>query len=386
MDFLASQLARNGVVPHALTPVTRRPWYLPKVGYPYASVVVERDASRVATALRDMIDRVQPACIIPCMEESLYWLWEQPDAVQRLCLPQVPVEQRPLLLDRARFIAEAARWGVPVPDSADLRDRDDCRGAASAGLPVVVKAAQSVSGGGVAFCHTAADVVAAFERFSAAGLTVSAQRYYTGPTYVAGGLFIDGEPVHFYGAEMTFKSPASGYALTLETVGGEYFEAMLAATRTVGKHLNWTGMAGFDFVRDDVTDTLRLVDFNPRYWGSGAAMVDAQVDFYAGLASWITDGTVSTPTRSVPGVSHRVFPKYTLDLSSGVSMPGRLRGLRDAPWGDASFVLGEAAFSVGQLASRRIIKRLESTWLGPRLPLEWRLSAAEDRWEHWPAR
>ena len=64
--------------------------------------------------------------------------------------------------------------------------------AIAAGLPLMVKSGQSVGSRGVALCRTPGEVIEAFERFGSRGTSVTAQRFYTGPTYLAGALFVHG--------------------------------------------------------------------------------------------------------------------------------------------------------------------------------------------------
>ncbi len=344
-DFLAYQLAKRGIRPHACTPLIRRPRYLPRVGYPYGSICVQSDPRGTTTALLRMIDKIKPACIIPCGEQSLYWLWRQPKEIQSLCFPNVAEALRPLLLDRGQLLEAASVWGVPVPSATTLESREDCEKAIAGGLPLVVKAARSINSNGVRFCATADEVRAAYDTFSATGLRIDAQRYYTGGTFLAGGFFVNGRAAHFYAGEKVVVWPQrTGPSLVIATVGEPRFSALLRYVEAVCQQLDWTGLASFDFVLDKDADELRMVDFNPRHWGAAGATLRTGVDLYDGLAQWIREGTVSGTSRSVPGISHRVFPKYVF-LPSGIGWSQRMLGVRDAPWEDVSFVLGELAFS-----------------------------------------
>ena len=173
------------------------------VAYPYRSYVEQPLVKESSDAFQAMVDRVDPACIIPCTEEALYWLWDQPGHIQRLCLPDVAPAVRPLLLDRALLLEEAAACGVPVPTAMPLGSRADCDTAIAGGLPLMVKSGRSVGSKGIALCRTPEEVIGAFERFAPLGTSVTAQRFYTGPTYMAGALFVHGEAVHLYSGEKT---------------------------------------------------------------------------------------------------------------------------------------------------------------------------------------
>ncbi len=212
VDFLACQLARRRLRVHAFTPFLRWPRYL-RAGYPYRSHVELPLAKGSSDAFGAMVQRIGPACIIPGTEDALYWLWDQPGQIQRLCFPDVAPAVRPLLLDRALLLAEAAGWGVPVPAAMPLGSRADCDAAIAGGLPVMVKSGQSIGGKGVALCRTPAEVIGAFERFAARDTSVTVQRFYTGPTYLAGGLFVQGQAVHFYAGEKTVMWPEPATAI-----------------------------------------------------------------------------------------------------------------------------------------------------------------------------
>jgi hypothetical protein len=351
-DLLAYQLASRGARVHAFTPSLRWPRYL-RAAHPYRSYVEEPIENHKSGPFAAMVERVGPACIIPCTEYALYWLWEQPRHIQERCLPDAAPAIRPLLLDRALLVEAAAGWGVATPAAMPLNSQDDCHAAIAAGLPLVVKSGQSIGGDGVVLCRAPGDVIQAFGEFSRRDGSVTAQRYYVGPTYLAGGLFVHGEAVHFYAGEKTVMSPPlTGRAFELRSAGEPHFSALLQSAETVCKNLDWTGLASFDFVLDE-DGQFRFVDFNPRAWGSVDATLTAGVDLFGGIDRWIRCGNAGPPTRSAPGISHRVFPAYTLE-PSGTSLWRRLQGLRDAPRGALPLAAGELAREMDQRVRRAL--------------------------------
>jgi hypothetical protein len=310
------------------------------------------------------VEKVNPACIIPQGEAALYWLWNQPAHIQERCLPEVAPAIRPLLLDRALLLEKAADWGIATPEAMYLNSQDDCRTAISKELPLMVKAGQSNASSGVALCRTADAVMQAFGKFSHLSTSVTAQRYYVGPTYLAGGLFQHGEAVHFYAGEQTgMWPPLIGYSCEIKSVGEPHFSILMQAAETVCKNLEWTGLAAFDFVLDE-DGQFRFVDFNPRIWGSASAAMTAKVDLYGGLDRLIRGEDAGPPSRSIPGITHRIFPKYTLK-PSGVSMWRRLAGLRSAPWDTPFLVASELAFQTALNVMNSLDKRRQRCWAAP---------------------
>jgi len=341
-DYLASQLASRGARVHLYAPYLR--WSPPFIrgGYPYQSCQGEPFRNEPSDSFAAMVERVDPAYIIPCTEQALYWMWNQVADIQERCLPNVEPAIRPLLLDRALLLEKADAWGVATPEAMLLTDPGDCRAASEKGLPLVVKSGQSNASNGVALCATSDEVMQAFNKFLGKAASVTAQRFYVGPTYMTGGLFVHGEAVHFYAAEQTIMfPPLTGYAHEIRSALEPHLSALLKATEAVCKNLDWTGLAAFDFVLDE-NGQFRFLDFNPRLWGSAGAVMAAKVDLYDGIDRLLRYGNAGPPSRSVPGITYRVFPKYTIEPSE-ISMWRRLMGLRDGPWDTPFLAVSELA-------------------------------------------
>jgi predicted ATP-grasp superfamily ATP-dependent carboligase len=230
-----------------------------------------------------------------------------------------------------------------IPEAVPLASHDDCRAAAAAGLPLIVKSGQSSASTGVALCRTSDEVMLAFDKFFGNSPSVTAQRYYAGPTYLAGALFVHGEAVHFYAGKKTLTWPSlTGFSYEIESAWEPHLSTLQQAAQTVCKNLEWTGLASFDFVLDE-TGKFRFVDFNPRLWGSAGAMATAKVDLYEGLDSLIRRGHAGPSSRSIPGITHRVFPKYSVGPAD-IGLRRRLLGLRDGPWDTPFLAVSEIAY------------------------------------------
>jgi hypothetical protein len=350
-DYLAYQLTRRGARVHLFTPSPRWPPRFLSAAYPYRSRQVGSFDSGPSDSFAAMVKRINPDCIIPCTEQALYWIWDQPEDIQKRCLPNVGPAIRPLLLDRALLLEKAADWGMATPDAIPLNSQDDCRAAITAGLPLMVKSGQSNASNGVALCHTLDEVIRAFDRFSLRATPVTAQRFYLGPTYMAGALFVHGKAVHFYAGEQTVMWPRlTGYSYEIRSASEPRLSALLHATETVCKNLEWTGLASFDFVLDEDGE-FRFVDFNPRLWGSAGAVMAANVDLYGGIDRLIRSGDTGPATVSIADIVHRVFPKYTVEPSD-ITKFSRLAGLRDAPWDTPFLAVSELFYRLAFRVAR----------------------------------
>ena len=70
VDFLAHQLTKRGLRVHAFTPHLHRPRYLRVTAYPYTSYVEQPLAEESSDSFRAMVERIDPACIMPCTDAS----------------------------------------------------------------------------------------------------------------------------------------------------------------------------------------------------------------------------------------------------------------------------------------------------------------------------
>jgi predicted ATP-grasp superfamily ATP-dependent carboligase len=207
-------------------------------------------------------------------------------------------------------------------------------------MPVVVKGVCGDGGGTeVRFADTEAAVPAAVHELTAqTGKRPFLQQFVSGPSFFAGGLFVDGRAVRLHVCEMveTFP-PRTGPSVRQRTTHdvadlvGQFLSLMGA--------LRWTGLAQGDFIRAPDGSFLFL-EINPRPWGSIAAARFAGVDLFAPLAEILRGGTPAPDLRYKEGVDTVLFPQRLIsELSGGGYRPRAyaraatdLRLWRAVPW------------------------------------------------------
>jgi predicted ATP-grasp superfamily ATP-dependent carboligase len=154
------------------------------------------------------------------------------------------------------------------------------------------------------------------------------QEHVPGTDYVAAGLFHHGEPRAGIVARSIRNLPPAGGLMVVrvsvvqrEMAG--YLEALAA-------EMKWHGVIMADFRLDERDNTPRLLDVNPRLWGSLYQAVASGVEFPCLLYRMALDGDVSPAPAGEAGVRTRCLWNDTRALPAYLRRPGsRLRTIRE---------------------------------------------------------
>ncbi len=98
---------------------------------------------------------------------------------------------------------------------------------------------------------------------------------------------------HFVRRNMREKEPFGGACVKCESV---HYPELIEYSGLMVRHLNYTGVIMIEYLVDEVTGAARLMDINPRYWGTTAHDIDAGIE-YPILQFCIANGigTIETP-------------------------------------------------------------------------------------------
>lgn len=252
-------------------------------------------------SIKDAIAASQPDLIVPCDDRvvaHLHRLYKETSAV-RNC----PENQRtaslietslgspvsyPVVVGRS-FLADLV--GLPdvhIPQTSAIHGfRDLLDWVGRYGLPAVLKLDGSTGGRDVILMRAMSEIVPCLLRlrlqkswarrvksflvdgdlepllsprnFSAAQMCV--QSYVTGRLANCVVACWRGDVLGWAAVEVLQRGRDFGIATVVRRVKGE---AMIAAARSIARHLKLSGIVGFDFVLDDVTQRANLIEINPR--------------------------------------------------------------------------------------------------------------------------
>lgn len=232
--------------------------------------------------LSDLISRHPCRLLLPMEDETVHLLSQHRDRFSRWTYLPVPAtEKLEAARDKARVITLAQRLGVPVPRTWLIHDPDQIDGLVDdLPFPVVVKPRIGSGAVGVAYVPDRRafreQYLAVHRRFPFPMVQETIPR--EGPGYGASFLMDEAGRVKASFVHKRLREyPVSGGASTLRVSvrHDEIYESALSLL----KALDWFGVAMVEFKIDPRDGRPKLMEINPRFWGSLALAVHAGVNF-----------------------------------------------------------------------------------------------------------
>lgn len=246
----------------------------------------------------------------------------------------VPVAAPPFALidlanDKEALLRKAEAAGVPIPKTHfDAEDRV-AEIAREARWPLLVRPNRGSGGRGLVRVERAeelapaiARVAAAFGRVLVQEFVPSAQKGY-GCSGVVG---LDGKVAALFCHRRLREYPVGGGPATL--VESVHDPALVSQAERLLAALNWTSVAMTEWRRDERDGVFRLIEINPRMWGSSHLALDAGVDIPWLLAEVHRGRPVARVTDYRAGVRRRWL--LPTDLLHWLKNPAR--GAMDPPF------------------------------------------------------
>ncbi len=254
-------------------------------------------------------------------------------------LPVSSGESLALAWDKGRLLAAAAAAGVEVPRTWMPENADEVRAlAAELPYPVVLKPRRSrlrtANGfvtGEVAYVHAASDLLPAYAALAARMPAPLIQERVPG---YGMGVFLLADRgrvlARFAHRRIREKPPSGGVSVLRESIA--VAPALAAAADRLLAALEWHGVCMIEFKVDARDGVPRLMEINPRFWGSLALAIDAGVDF-----PWLLY-QLATGSAPAPVTSYRLGIRSRWELGDLDHLLIRLRARdpRDLPPGAPS--------------------------------------------------
>lgn len=280
---VARSLGRKGIEAHVVGDTWATTSFFSK--YCRRRIVLpslQTDSKHFARQFFKLLERERYSVIYPITNDSLDFLdshREQIAPSAGLLLPSP--ESLRIARDKARIGRLAEELDIPVPRRFALKAGENPAEAAPGfEYPILVKPRIGYGSRGVGVARSALEFPAVYQSAANIHPDPLIQEFIPpGGAAIGASVFFDGaaRPKAVFVHKRIREYPVSGGPSTLR-IGIKHPQAAEYALRLCG-HLGWRGVAMVEFKEDPRTGELKLLEVNPRFWGSLALAVHSGVDF-----------------------------------------------------------------------------------------------------------
>lgn len=224
-------------------------------------------------------------------------------------------------LDKWETLMLARSVSLPAPRSISSEDPDIIRkwlADRRIDYPIIVKPRIRGGKGGVRLVRSSAELKTTLEAFCAIGAEVPyfnyrmplVQEYVRGSLHDCAVLYNRGEiRASFTKRQLRGAQPHGGPSAVAVSTNEPKLKKL---TKTLMDALGWHGPAQVEWVRDESTGGYKLLEINPRFWGTTGLAIAAGMDFPALTVAMLRDGDVAPQFAYRYGVTIRFAVPYEL--------------------------------------------------------------------------
>lgn len=313
-----------------------------------------RSPDKFIEHLLDYLTRYPQDCVIPVKEESLDAILAHRDEFEHLTylpFPSMPIFQ--LCRDKHRTMELAAQVGVPHPKTllpTSLRQVKEL--ASTFQAPLVIKPRMSCSGLGIYYIQDIADLYETYckvhEQYP---FPMIQEEIPSGEKFDVACLFDDNSRplATFAQKELRWFPLRDGASTVQESV---WRPDLVEMTVELLQKAGWSGIAEAEFMIDPRDGTPKLLEVNPRFWGSVQLAIQSGVDFPYMLYEWSCGRPVQPVHNYKVGQRCRQLLPY--DLMHFLANPNRFKmqpSFFDLSYGHNMFSASDPGPLVGFLLS-----------------------------------
>jgi predicted ATP-grasp superfamily ATP-dependent carboligase len=228
--------------------------------------------------LRRLIHDYKIDFLLPAGHHGTLYIAQLKKDLSRLCTVLAPDYEKVLQLhDKRSTVKLAGRAGIPCPITVFPRNQTAVESyAKNCTYPVVVKAAKGAGADGVWYASNATQLIQAYQVAIAASASCDGfirdtsspllQEYIPGHLHDVAAFSLDGELKAALTQKRLLTKPLKGGKGIVNTT--TYNSDLIAlAGRFIG-HIRWHGVVLFDFKIDRRDGIPKLLEVNPRFWGT----------------------------------------------------------------------------------------------------------------------
>jgi predicted ATP-grasp superfamily ATP-dependent carboligase len=277
----------------------------------------------------------------------------------RVRVPVAPHEAMEIAARKHRTMQLAQDLGIRAPLTAALTSLEQATSfAQEIGFPMVIKWDIGSGGRGVSFPHNEDELASAVRAARHSRLLL--QEYVPGTGFGYSALLRDGNVLAEFMHQRIHEYPPGGGPSTMARSIED--ARMREASKALLRRLRWTGVVMVEFRGAPISGDLRLLEINPKFWGSLDLAIASGVDFPDLLLRMVLGEEVSQSSYAKGVVFRWVYPDLLHALETHGLVPYLARFLDRATLDDLDMSdPGPVA-----LTARRILGRLRQGLSGPK--------------------
>ncbi|MGD0817563.1 MAG: ATP-grasp domain-containing protein [Methanomassiliicoccales archaeon] len=225
--------------------------------------------------LCSVIKDLRPRYFLPVGLKSYRAAVKRADEINGMCKCLLPDPQSMETAYRKDLTMDLARkLGIPFPRTWNLRDLHDLDIVGP--FPVVIKSSDT-SGKSIFYCRDRGELGHRYEQLSKVSSSqIIAQEYFEGEGCGFYGVYHEGQLIDFFIMRRLREFPITGgpasYARSFHDADLHRYG------KALGDALHWNGPIMVEFKRNASTGEIRLIEINPKLWGSLGITISAGVD------------------------------------------------------------------------------------------------------------
>ena len=268
---VVQSLGEKGLIVHAASHTwISSPLYSKHVRKRFRLKNAAKDPNAFRENLTRLLQKEKYACLIPLEAESIRVILDHKETIEGLTRVSLPeLDNFAKANDKWQVLQIAETMKIPVPRSfCPQTDEDIERVIDDLGSPLVIKARRSSGGRGMKIVDNPDEFGIHYPRIKKMyGHPILQERIPThGQAVAVGALVRNSEPLLLFSYKRLREFPVDGGPSTLRE--STHNPRIKTYAETLLRELNWHGIAMIEFKIDPRTDTPKLLEVNPRFWGS----------------------------------------------------------------------------------------------------------------------
>lgn len=242
-------------------------------------------------------------------------------------VPVVDYESMSIALDKKKTLMLAKENDIPIPKTFYPKKISEVKiNAKKISYPVVIKTPSGAGSGGVIYVNSEKELISTYPRMvNDINNLPMIQEYVVGKGQGFFALFKNGKPRAIFMHERVREYPITGGPSTMAK--SIYSEQLKNEGLKILRALNWHGVAMVEFKLDSRDNKPKLMEVNPKFWGSLDLAIASGVDFPYLAYKMALDGDVKPVMEYKHDINFRwIFPGELLYL---LSTKNKLQAFKD---------------------------------------------------------